>query len=284
MPERLEPRRSNREPEPAGGELVPDPLRVDRPAKGVVQLTLALPERRNAMTEELTNAWRSAVAEVAADHTARAVVVTGEGSAFCAGGDLSWLEAGDPESNAPIRLRDKMFPFYKTWLAVRDLEVPVIAAMNGHAIGAGLCLALGCDLRYVVPGAKLGMPFTTLGMHPGMAATYLLPEAVGLPRAREMLFTGRLLTAAEAAQIGLVNAVLPGETLLPTVLETAERIAGTAPVATRLTKRAMQHGPRSFAEALEWEALAQPVTLATDDLREGLRAQAERRRPEFHDR
>jgi enoyl-CoA hydratase len=114
-----------------------------------------------------------------------------------------------------------------------------------------------------------------------MAATYLLPEAVGLPRAREMLFTGRVLTGTEAAQIGLVNDVFPPDRLLEEVLGIATRIAGTAPIATRLTKRAMQHGPRSFAEALEWEALAQPVTLASADLREGLRAQAERRRPEF---
>jgi enoyl-CoA hydratase len=260
------------------------PLRVDRPADGVVRLTLALPERRNAMTEALTDAWRAAVAEVAADRSARAVIVTGDGSAFCAGGDLSWLESGDAETNVPIRLRDKMFPFYKTWLAIRDVEVPVLAAMNGHAIGAGLCLALGCDLRYAVPEAKIGMPFTNLGMHPGMAATYLLPEAVGLPRARELLFTGRLISAEEAAEIGLINGVVAGESLQDEVLATAERIAATAPIATRLTKRALQQAPRSFADALEWEALAQPVTLATDDLREGLRAQGERRRPSFRGR
>jgi enoyl-CoA hydratase/carnithine racemase len=265
---------------------VTGPLRVERPAEGVVQLTLALPERRNAMTEELTAAWRSAVTDVAADRSVRALIVTGDGKAFCAGGDLSWLEAGDSEGGeagaaVPIRLREKMLPFYRAWLAIRELEVPTIAALNGAAIGAGLCLALGCDLRYAVPEAKLGMPFTALGMHPGMAATYLLPEAVGLPRAREMLFTGRVLTGTEAAQIGLVNDVFPPDRLLEEVLGIATRIAGTAPIATRLTKRAMQHGPRSFAEALEWEALAQPVTLASADLREGLRAQAERRRPEF---
>ena len=263
------------------------PLRVERPADGVVQLTLALPERRNAMTEELTDAWRAALAEIADDRTVRAVVVTGEGKAFCAGGDLSWLQAGDAEAGdtsetqGPIQLRDKMLPFYRTWLAIRELEVPTIAALNGAAIGAGLCLALGCDLRYATPEAKLAMPFTSLGMHPGMAATYLLPEAVGLPRAREMLFTGRVLTGAEAAEIGLVNEVFAGDRLLDEVLEIAVQVAATAPIATRLTKRAMQHGPRSFVEALEWEALAQPVTMASADLREGLRAQAERRRPTF---
>jgi enoyl-CoA hydratase len=262
---------------------VPGPLRVDRPVEGVVLLTLDLPERRNAMTEELTDAWREAVAEVAADRTVRAVVVTGAGKAFCAGGDLSWLGSGDGGDGgpSPIRLRDRMLPFYRTWLSIRELEVPTIAALNGAAIGAGLCLALGCDLRYATPEAKLAMPFTALGMHPGMAATYLLPEAVGLPRAREMFFTGRVFTGAEAAGIGLVNDVFPAERLLEEVLAVATRIAGTAPIATRLTKRAMQHGPRSFVEALEWEALAQPVTLASADLREGLQAQGERRPPVF---
>lgn len=258
------------------------PLRVDRPVEGVVLLTLDLPERRNAMTEELTEAWRLAIGEIATDRSVRAVVVTGEGKAFCAGGDLSWLGAGDGEAGpSPIRLRDRMLPFYRTWLSIRELEVPTIAALNGAAIGAGLCLALGCDLRYATPEAKLAMPFTSLGMHPGMAATYLLPEAVGLSRAREMLFTGRVLTGSEATAVGLVNDVFPAERLLDEVLAVATRIAGTAPIATRLTKRAMQHGPRSFVEALEWEALAQPVTLASADLREGLQAQAERRPPGF---
>ncbi|HSP36277.1 MAG TPA: enoyl-CoA hydratase-related protein [Frankiaceae bacterium] len=258
------------------------PLRVDRPADGVVLLTLDLPERRNAMTEELTDAWRAAIAEIATDRSVRVVVVTGEGKAFCAGGDLSWLGEGDGSNGpAPIRLRDRMLPFYRTWLSIRELEVPTIAALNGAAIGAGLCLALGCDLRYATPEAKLAMPFTALGMHPGMAATYLLPEAVGLPRAREMLFTGRVLTGEQAASIGLVNDVFPAERLLDEVLDIAGKAAATAPIATRLTKRAMQHGPRSFVEALEWEALAQPVTLASQDLREGLRAQAERRTPVF---
>jgi enoyl-CoA hydratase len=105
-----------------------------------------------------------------------------------------------------------------------------------------------------------------------------------MARAREMLFAGRVYTGAEAVGIGLVNDVFPAETLADEVLAVAGRIAAAAPIATRLTKRAMQHGPRSFAEALEWEALAQPVTMASEDLREGLQAQAERRPPNFSGR
>ncbi len=183
------------------------PLRVERPSEGVVVLTLALPERRNAMTEELTAAWAEAVGGLAADRSVRAVVVTGEGSAFCAGGDLSWIDAGGAEVDA---LRTKMRAFYLTWLSIRELEVPVIAAVNGPAIGAGLCLALACDLRYAAPTARFGAPFAALGMHPGMAASYLIPEAVGMPRAREMLYTGRIYGAEEAAEIGLINGSAAG--------------------------------------------------------------------------
>ncbi|HMA46259.1 MAG TPA: enoyl-CoA hydratase-related protein [Frankiaceae bacterium] len=260
------------------------PLRVEHPAPGVAVLTLALPERRNAMTAELTAAWGEAIPALAADPRVRAVVVTGEGSAFCSGGDLSWIEAGGADGNTPDALRARMYPFYRTWLAIRDLPVPTIAAVNGPAIGAGLCLALACDLRHAAPAARFAAPFTTLGMHPGMAATYLLPEVVGLARARELLFTGRTVDAAEAAAIGLVSSVLPAESLRDTVVATAARIAAAAPIATRLTKAALRDGPRGYEQALEWEALAQPVTLASEDLREGLRAQAERRRPVFRGR
>jgi enoyl-CoA hydratase/carnithine racemase len=255
-------------------------LKVERPEPGVVLLTLNLPDRRNAMTTELTEAWSQEVAALAADRSVRVVVVTGAGSAFCAGGDLSWLAEGEPADVTPDRLRAKMLPFYRTWLSVRDLEVPVIAAVNGPAIGAGLCLALAADLRYAAPRARFGAPFAALGMHPGMAGTYLLPEAVGLPLAREMLYTGRLLSADEAAAAGLINGVVT-EDLLSTVLATAGKVAGMAPIPIRLTKAALRHGPRSYVEALEWEAIAQPVTMASADLREGLTAQAERRPPVF---
>ncbi len=256
-------------------------LRVERPSEGVVVLTLALPERRNAMTEELTAAWGEQVRELARDREVRAVVVTGEGSAFCAGGDLSWIEAGGAQVDS---LRTKMLGFYRTWLSIRDLEVPVLAAVNGPAIGAGLCLALACDLRYAAPTARFGAPFAALGMHPGMAASYLIPEAVGLPRAREMLYTGKIFSAEDAGRIGLINGVLPAETLVADVIKTARKVATMAPVAIKLTKSALRHGPRTYAEALEWEALAQPITMATEDMREGLRAQGERRPPQFSGR
>jgi enoyl-CoA hydratase len=256
------------------------PLAIDRRPDGVVLLTLNVPERRNAMTSDLTDAWRDAIAELAEDNEVRCVVVTGAGSAFCAGGDVGWIGAAPDASVAALRAR--MMPFYRTWLAIRDLEAPTIAAVNGAAIGAGLCLALACDLRYAVPDVRMSAPFTRLGMHAGMAATWLLPDVVGLSAARELLLTGRSVTGDEAADLGLVNRVLPAEGFLDAVLDIAAGVAAAAPIATRLTKVALAAGGHaSFEAALQWEGLAQPVTLATADLQEGLAAQRDRRPPRF---
>src|SRR3954453_8539636 len=260
--------------------MTESPLRVTRRDDGVVILTLALPDRRNAMTAELTNAWGETVASLRHDRTVRAVVVTGEGTAFCAGGDLSWI--GESPEMSVDAIRDRMLPFYRTWLSIRDLDVPSIAAVNGHAIGAGLCLALACDLRYAARGAKLSAPFTQLGMHAGMAATWLLPEAVGIARARELLLTGRALDADEAERIGLVNGVYDAGGLLDETLKIAGRIAGAAPIATRLTKSGLRTGGHaSMEDALQYEGRAQPVTFATEALGEGLAATREKRKPGF---
>jgi enoyl-CoA hydratase/carnithine racemase len=260
--------------------MTESPLDVTRRDDGVVILTLALPERRNAMTAELTAAWGEAIAGLRGDRSVRAIVVTGEGSAFCAGGDLSWI--GESPDLTVDTIRDRMLPFYRTWLSIRELDVPSVAAVNGHAVGAGLCLALACDLRYAARGAKLSAPFTQLGMHAGMAATWLLPEAVGVARARELLLTGRAVEAEEAERIGLVNGVHDGDVLLDKTLEVAARIAGAAPIATRLTTAGLRTGGHpSMEDALQYEALAQPVTFATEDLREGLAATREKRRPNF---
>jgi len=258
-------------------------LRVQRRPAGVVVVTLDLPERRNMMSAAMTASWARTMSAVRADPGVRAVVVTGAGSAFCSGGDLSWI-GGDPSQPAAslAELRTRMLPFYRAWLAVREIEVPTIAAVNGAAVGAGLALALACDLRYAASDARLGMPFTALGMHPGMASTWLLPEVAGLAVARELLLTGRMLSGEDAERMGLVNRALPAAEVFDEALRVADEVAATAPLASRLTKRALSGGgPASFEAALEWEALAQPVTLASEDLQEGLRAQRERRAPRF---
>ena len=254
-------------------------LRVERPSPGVAVLTLDNPDQRNAMSEEMTTSWERVIDELAADQDLRVVVVTGAGTAFCSGGDPRWI-AGEPDA-AVDRLRTRMMGFYRAWLSIRRLEVPTIAAVNGPAVGAGLCLALACDIRYAAAGATLSAPFVRLGMNPGMAATYLLPKVVGAANARELLLTGRAVDAEEARVLGLVSRVFADDELADEVQVIAEGIAATAPVASRYTKVALRDGHADFEAAIQWEALAQPITLATEDLQEGVRAARERRPPQF---
>ena len=255
-------------------------LRVERPSPGVVRLVLDNPAQRNAMSEPMTRSWTDAIDALAADRDVRVVVVTGEGTAFCSGGDPRWI-AGDPDATVD-RLRTRMIAFYRAWLGIRRLEVPTIAAVNGPAVGAGLCLALACDLRYAAAGASLSAPFVRLGMHPGMAATYLLPDVVGEANARELLLTGRRVGAEEALRLGLVSRVFADEAFAGEIDTIAEGIAATAPIASRYTTVALRGGGhRDLESAIQWEALAQPITLATEDLQEGVRAAGEKRSPVF---
>lgn len=256
------------------------PLRVERstsgPDAGIVVLTLDLPDVRNAMKDELTSAWADTVASLRGDRTVLCVVVTGAGKAFCAGGDVGWL-ASDPDASVD-QLRDRMLPFYETWLSLGALDVPSIAAVNGAAVGAGAIMALSCDIRYAGASAKFTVPFAQLGMHAGMASTWLLPEVVGLAQARELLLTGRVCDAQEMVRLGLATEVFEDDQLLDRTMQRARMVAAGAPVAQRLHKVALARGGHAtFADALQWESIAQPITLATRDLQEGLRARKEKR-------
>ncbi|MDR6864085.1 enoyl-CoA hydratase/isomerase family protein [Phycicoccus sp. 3266] len=249
----------------------------------VAVVTLDLPERRNSMSEAMTRSWVRLMGRLGEDEDLAAVVVTGAPPAFCAGGDLSWIVA-EPDASVP-RLRERMLAFYRSWLSVRDLPVPTIAAVNGAAIGAGFALALACDIRYAAQDARLGVPFTSLGLHPGMATTWSLPDVAGMAVARDLLLTGRVVTGAEAVGLGLVSGALAAEAVLDEALAAADRVAAAAPVATRLTLQALRGGGHDTVEtALQWEALAQATTLSTEDVHEGIAAAAARRRPEFRGR
>lgn len=267
-------------PEPTVPTPEPTHLRLERPADGVAVLTLDNPDQRNAMSDAMTASWVAAIDKLAADRSVRAVVVTGAGSAFCSGGNTSWI-ASEPDATVD-ELRTRMIAFYRAWLSIRRLEVPTIAAVNGPAIGAGLCLALACDIRYAAAGARLGAPFVKLGMHAGMAGTYLLPNVVGEAHARDLLLTGRVVDADEALRLGMVSRVIEPASFLEEVLATATGIAATAPIASKLTKLALADGGHAdFESCLQWEAMAQPITLATADLQEGIRAAHEKRAPVF---
>ena len=256
-----------------------DKLAVRREGHLVI-VELADHDRRNMMGLEMTAAWGRLIPAIAADSDVRAVLVTGQGSAFSSGGNTSWIGA---DSHAPVSvLRERMLAYYSTWLTIRDLPMPTIAAINGPAIGAGAALALACDVRWAGESAAMSVPFLRMGMHPGMLSTFLLTEVAGVAAARDLLFTGRRVGAAEMLALGLVSRVVADDELADEALRGAQGVAGTAPVATRLTKVALRDGgPQRWGEATQWEGLAQAVTLASDDLAEGLTALREKRTPRF---
>ncbi|NKQ51589.1 enoyl-CoA hydratase/isomerase family protein [Amycolatopsis sp. K13G38] len=260
-----------------------DAVLVTEPAAGVRLLTLNRPGVRNAMTGEMTAAWDKAIDAIADDRETRVLVVTGEGSSFCSGADLSWLDQGAAQDLTADRLRDRMLPFYRSWLRPRSLPFPVIAAVNGPAVGAGVCLALACDLRHASTDARFSTPFIYLGTHGGLGATWLLPEAIGVSRAREMLYTGREVAPEEALNWGLVTAVAD-ENIVEYSVEVATRMAEAAPIALRLTKTGLEQAAAGLEAALQWEAVAQPITMTTADLHEGIQAKRQHRAPRFEGR
>lgn len=249
-------------------------------------ITLNRPENRNSMTEDVLEGLRAAVARVKEDGELRCLVVTGRGKSFCAGADFrSQIQRGGDAGGRKVMPNERSFAMYSPFLSLLEIEVPVVGALNGHAIGGGLGLALVCDIRVANQDAKYGANFTKLGLHPGMAATYFLPRLVGLPRAAELLFTGRLFSGAQAAEYGLVNYAVPEDQVLARSMEIAREIAGAAPIAVRWAKRSLYQNvswdPVSAARA---EAHAQSRTLETEDSKEGVAALLEKRTPVFRGR
>jgi len=262
-------------------------VRVERDGD-VALVTFHDPDRLNAMTEAMGHALRDAAAALGADDSLRAAVLTGAGRAFSAGGDLDMIEAharrGAESPGGAVREESRAFMerFYRLYLSVREIPCPTVAAIGGAAIGAGLCVALACDLRVAARDAKLGLNFARLGIHPGMGATWTLPRLVGPARAAEILFTGRTLEGAEAERIGLVNRAVERPEVLPTALALAREIAACAPLAVRATKRALDGAlAATLDEQLGFEAAQQALSYESADLLEGIAAAREKRAPRF---
>ncbi len=251
---------------------------VDR----IATITLNRPENRNSMTNEVLEGLLEAVGEVRRDDDVRCLVVTGSGKSFCAGADFK-SQVQRSEQVGPRKLpHERSFAMYSPFLSLLDVEVPVIGALNGHAIGGGLGLALVCDIRVANRDARYGANFVRLGLHPGMATTYLLPRLVGLPRAAELLLSGRVITGAEAAEYGLVNHAVEADQVAGRAREIATEIASAAPIAVRMCKQSLyQNVDWDPVRAARAEAHAQSRTLETEDSQEGIRALLEKRPPEF---
>jgi enoyl-CoA hydratase/carnithine racemase len=256
---------------------MPDPVRYTRD-DSVGILVLDRPDQRNSMTPELLDAFAEASATARADTGARCIVVTGTGSAFSAGADLRAGLQRDAE-RAP---HERSFGMYEPFLSLLDLEVPVIGALNGYAIGGGFGLALVCDIRIGALDAKYGANFVRLGLAPGMAISYLLPRLIGPARASELLLTGRLVDGREAERLGILNRAVPAADVMSESMAIAREIAAAAPLAVRATKRAIRRGLElATREAARFEAYAQAETLTTEDAREGISAMLEKRPPRF---
>ncbi len=252
-------------------------------AEGLVGvITLDRPDNRNSMTPELLDAFAVASAAARADASARCVVVTGTGSCFSSGADFkSTLQRAAPDA-AP---HERSYAMYEPFLSLLDLDVPVIGALNGHTVGGGFGLALVCDLRIGAEHAKYGANFVKLGLAPGMAISYMLPRIVGLPRANELLLTGRLVDGIEAASLGILNRAVAVADVMAAAMELARAIAANAPIAVRETKRAIRRGLElAIREAAHAESYAQAETIATDDSREGIAALLAKRDPIFSGR
>lgn len=252
--------------------------------EGIVRLTFNRPETRNAMTPAMGEDVARAVEEIRADAEARVLILSGSGKSFSSGGDLAMLArdtGAAPSVDAPT-MAGSPRDFYARYLSIRSLPIPTIAAINGHAIGAGLCIALACDMRIAADDARMGMTFARLGIHPGMGGTYFLPRLIGTAQACELFFTGRIFDATEAERLGVVNRTVPRADLDGEVERLAAEIAASGPIAVRLCKRSIYRGTEhSLEDMIDYEALSQAATFRTEDAREGVRAVIEKRAPRF---
>lgn len=251
---------------------------------GVATVTLDQPESLNAFSTRMQSELAALIPALADDAAVRALVLTGAGRAFCAGGDIREMEGVDQPS--PLAGRNKLQRMLTTVLMpLLRLEKPVIAAVNGVAVGAGMNLALAADITLVADTAKFSQAFVKVGLVPDTGGLYLLTRLIGMNRAKELCFTGRTITAGEALALGLVNRVLPAAELMPAALELAHELARGATAAIGLTKSLLHLAPTATIEEMaEFEAYALAVTLSTEDHREGIRAFREKRPPAFRGR
>jgi enoyl-CoA hydratase len=251
---------------------------LERPGPGVALLRLNRPDRLNALNMELREALASNFTALALDDAVRCVVVTGDEKAFAAGADVAEIAQRTPTDPAFARTR-------AAWTAIEQYRRPIIAAINGFALGGGCELAMHCDIIIAGEGARLGQPEVKLGIMPGAGGTQRLVRAVGKFAAMRLLLTGDLLNASDALRLGLVSEVVADGEVLKHALEMAARIAALPPLALAAIKDAVLRGADLPLEAgLRVEAQSFQELFATEDRAEGMRAFLEKRKPDFKGR
>ncbi len=249
---------------------------------GVATMTLNRPERRNAVHDPMHRELEDIFLEIGDDDDIRAIVLTGAGEAFCAGGDAESMDTGEFDPSGP------RIPFNGVRRLVNhvlDLEQPVVAAINGDAAGLGATLGLLCDVTYAAESARIGDTHVKLGLVAGDGGAIIWPALVGMARAKQYLFTGDWVSGSEAERIGLVNFALPVEEVLPQATAFARRLANGAPMAIRWTKYSMNKLLRDQMNlALDSSMFLEAATMKTEDLKESARAFLEKRPASFKGR
>lgn len=257
-----------------------DELLVDRDEAGVVTLTLNRPRRKNAITGEMWEQLRAVFHEVRESASDRVLVITGAPGAFCAGADLSDGVGGGGGS-----VLDAMHPVNAAALALHDVSKPTIAKVNGDAVGAGMNIALGCDLVVAGESARFCEIFARRALSVDFGGTWLLPRFVGMHKAKELALLADIISAKEAAELGIVNRVVSDAELDAFVDDWAARLAAGPPLALQMSKRMLSNSfSTSFAEALNSEAASQAINFGSQDTIEGVRAFMEKRQPRFQGR
>jgi len=257
-----------------------DTLLLERDGAAAI-VTINRPQVLNALNSQTIDDLRRVVLDLKRDESVRAVVLTGAGDkAFVAGADINELAV-----QTPISGREHALAGQHVFDLVENMGKPVIAAINGYALGGGCELAMACTLRLAADTAKIGQPEIALGLIPGYAGTQRLPRLVGRGRAMEIILTGTPITADEALRIGLVNRVYPAAELMAESRKLALQLAKAAPIAMRYIINAVNKGTAMpFAEACQYEATLFGLVASTDDMREGTAAFLEKRKPQFKGR
>lgn len=240
-------------------------------------LRINRPEAMNSLNREVLQELMQAVEEVKNDQDIYVLIITGEGKAFVAGADISEMSSMDS-----VQARSFAEAGLNALRNIEAMEKPVIAAVNGFALGGGCELAMACDIRLASSRAKFGQPEVGLGVTPGFGGTVRLSRLVGLAKAKELIYTGNIIKAEEAMQIGLVNMVTEPEDLLDSAMEMAKKIASNAQLAVRYSKQSINRSYETDVETgMEIERSLFGLCFATEDQKEGMKAFGEKRKPEF---
>src|SRR6184192_3478846 len=260
------------------------PVLLEARHEGIATLVMNRAHRLNALNTKLIMALCSAFTRISKDESVRVVVLTGAGRAFCAGGDLAQIAEGRASSDSK-ELELLLATGMEVVIAMRIMPQPVIAAVNGAAAGAGMNLALAADIRIAADEAMFGQNFAKVGLFPDYGGTYFLPELVGPSKAAEMFYTGDMIDAQTAFNLGLLNRVVPSAQLEAEAMTVAQRIASGPPLAIRAVKKVLFASQKDALErALEAEVAHQMKCFASEDCLEGVHAFFEKRAPQFRGR